>query len=124
MDCKEEAPHGGSGASWVPLGGTLMMGERSAPSRNATKSSRKVGGIFRCVLGCGLMRVITIELLAFNDIWRRGWDSNPRYGYPYNGFRDRLTQIGTGGRVNSRWLQVPDVDLFPHLARAVEPRSM
>jgi hypothetical protein len=19
--------------------------------------------------------------------WRRGWDSNPRYGYPYNGFR-------------------------------------
>src|SRR5262245_46441430 len=21
--------------------------------------------------------------------WRRGWDSNPRYGYPYNGFRDR-----------------------------------
>src|SRR5262245_41075229 len=19
--------------------------------------------------------------------WRRGWESNPRYGYPYNGFR-------------------------------------
>ena len=26
---------------------------------------------------------------AINMIWRRGWDSNPRYGYPYNGFRDR-----------------------------------
>jgi hypothetical protein len=22
-----------------------------------------------------------------SDSWRRGWDSNPRYGYPYNGFR-------------------------------------
>src|SRR6478752_9275369 len=22
-----------------------------------------------------------------NGWWRRGWDSNPRYGYPYNGFR-------------------------------------
>ena len=21
--------------------------------------------------------------------WRRGWDSNPRYGCPYSGFRDR-----------------------------------
>src|SRR5680860_1197215 len=21
------------------------------------------------------------------NCWRRGWDSNPRYGYPYNGFR-------------------------------------
>ena len=21
-----------------------------------------------------------------NGWWRRGWDSNPRYGYPYNGF--------------------------------------
>ncbi len=23
------------------------------------------------------------------SIWRRGWDSNPRYGLTYNGFRDR-----------------------------------
>jgi hypothetical protein len=23
---------------------------------------------------------------------RTGWDSNPRYGYPYTGFRDRLLQ--------------------------------
>ena len=22
-------------------------------------------------------------------VWRRGWDSNPRYAYTYNGFRDR-----------------------------------
>ena len=26
------------------------------------------------------------NLLCSNDIERRGWDSNPRYGYPYNGF--------------------------------------
>jgi hypothetical protein len=24
--------------------------------------------------------------------WRRGWDSNPRYPYGYNGFRDRPIQ--------------------------------
>src|SRR5262249_33586613 len=33
---------------------------------------------------------------------RRGWDSKPRYGYPYNGFRDRSVSDGnrfsaTGG---------------------------
>ena len=27
--------------------------------------------------------------LETNNPERRGWDSNPRYGYPYNGFRDR-----------------------------------
>ena len=27
--------------------------------------------------------------MASNKPDRRGWDSNPRYGYPYNGFRDR-----------------------------------
>ena len=31
---------------------------------------------------------IKLDLL-FNDLWRRGWDSNPRYGCPHNGFRDR-----------------------------------
>ena len=28
-------------------------------------------------------------LYQWLNCWRRGWDSNPRYGYPYNGFRDR-----------------------------------
>jgi hypothetical protein len=23
------------------------------------------------------------------SMWRRRWDSNPRYGYPYGGFQDR-----------------------------------
>ena len=27
--------------------------------------------------------------LVFNGQERSGWDLNPRYGYPYNGFRDR-----------------------------------
>jgi len=31
----------------------------------------------------------TPNLLKYNALWRRGWDSNPRYGYPYDGFRDR-----------------------------------
>ena len=29
----------------------------------------------------------TATPLCRNKFWRRGWDSNPRYGYPYNGFR-------------------------------------
>jgi transposase InsO family protein len=32
---------------------------------------------------------ITRNPLCSNRSDRRGWDSNPRYGYPYNGFRDR-----------------------------------
>ena len=33
------------------------------------------------------------EGVAFlNTPWRRGRDSNPRYGYPYSGFRDRPIQ--------------------------------
>ena len=27
-----------------------------------------------------------------DSLWRRGWDSNPRYPYGYNGFRDRPIQ--------------------------------
>src|ERR1700745_3063571 len=27
-----------------------------------------------------------------NDIWRRGWDSNPRYGFPYARFRGEYFQ--------------------------------
>ena len=29
------------------------------------------------------------KMLFSKTLWRRGWDSNPRYGYRYNGFRDR-----------------------------------
>jgi hypothetical protein len=34
------------------------------------------------------------------------------------------TQIGAGGRVNSRWLQAPDLDLFSGFSLVVEPRSV
>src|SRR5262245_10631979 len=27
--------------------------------------------------------------LFYNVLWRRGWDSNPRYACTHNGFRDR-----------------------------------
>ena len=30
-----------------------------------------------------------LERLAMLPEWRRGWDSNPRYGYPHGGFQDR-----------------------------------
>jgi hypothetical protein len=35
-------------------------------------------------------------LYQWLNCWRRGWDSNPRYGYPYNGFRDRYLKLGLG----------------------------
>jgi hypothetical protein len=37
--------------------------------------------------GCTKESKITSNALASNTLERRGWDSNPRYGYPYNGFR-------------------------------------
>ena len=27
------------------------------------------------------------KILLDQGVMERGWDSNPRYGYPYNGFR-------------------------------------
>jgi hypothetical protein len=43
-------------------------------------------------LTCGHFAIIPASLFSpqkQQTSWRRGWDSNPRYGYPYNGFRDR-----------------------------------
>src|SRR4029450_8831964 len=51
--------------------------------------------------------------------WRRGWDSNPRYGYPYNGFRDRSpkglrTQSKAGWRtfISNHAQGIAALDLF------------
>src|ERR1700759_4663087 len=38
------------------------------------------------------MRKACITLKNPKLKWRRGWDSNPRYPYGYNGFRDRPIQ--------------------------------
>src|SRR5262245_37249274 len=32
------------------------------------------------------------DLSARGTAWRRGWDSNPRYGYPHTAFRERHLQ--------------------------------
>ena len=29
------------------------------------------------------------DILNISDLWRKEWDSNPRYTKMYNGFRDR-----------------------------------
>ena len=42
---------------------------------------------------CTTESKIPRNALVSNDTDRRGWDSNPRYGYPYNGFRDRSSQL-------------------------------
>ena len=51
------------------------------------------------------------------SIWRRRWDSNPRYGYPYNGFRDRSVSNG-----NWRYGQF-SVVAGPRNQRYLHPRS-
>src|ERR1043166_8371372 len=30
--------------------------------------------------------------LSLKEIWRRGWDSNPRWPFDHSGFRDRCTK--------------------------------
>ena len=37
----------------------------------------------------GIRKIIILLNRLSNKNWRRGWASNPRYGYPYNGCRDR-----------------------------------
>src|SRR6185437_11159300 len=41
------------------------------------------------------------KMLFSKTLWRRGWVSNPRYGYPYNGFRDRSVLDRNRGQVFS-----------------------
>ena len=40
------------------------------------------------------------RLLNLNKLWRRGWDSNPRYGLPHAGFQDRcLKPLGHPSKI-------------------------
>ena len=54
---------------------------------------------------CGLWRkILPKKLILYNRLtrWRRGWDSNPRYGCPYAAFRVRcfrpLSHLSAGNR--------------------------
>ena len=41
----------------------------------------------------------------FKELWRRGWDSNPRYGLPHAGFQDRcLKPLGHPSRIVVQFL--------------------
>ena len=33
-----------------------------------------------------------LDILHLKEIWRRGWDSNPRWPFDHSGFRDRCTK--------------------------------
>src|SRR6266481_3117075 len=35
---------------------------------------------------------IVLMFIGIYDLWRRGWDSNPRYGFPYARFRGEYFQ--------------------------------
>ena len=47
----------------------------------------------------------------FNSIWRREWDSNPRYGFPYTRFpSERLQPLGhPSGHVERNIAMAPGV---------------
>ena len=52
--------------------------------------------------------------------WRRGWDSNPRYGYPYNGFRVlRISHAGMCRLVAKRvlWFGISPTTILSFDAR-------
>src|SRR5580692_11774886 len=53
--------------------------------RSSGEQSRNTG-VFRA------LRRKSRRLSAFQTAWRRERDSNPRYGFPYIGFQDRLFQ--------------------------------
>jgi hypothetical protein len=38
------------------------------------------------------LQLSALDGFATRKIWRRERDSNPRYGFPYSGFQDRLFQ--------------------------------
>src|SRR6266849_6020700 len=35
---------------------------------------------------------IVLKFIGVFELWRRGWDSNPRYGFPYARFRGEYFQ--------------------------------
>ena len=45
-------------------------------------------------------------------------------GWAQTHFETARSQMEIGGKANSRWLQVPDLDLFPRLSRIAEPCSV
>ena len=44
---------------------------------------------YLCMYSAVLFAFTLMYNYLWTDIWRRGWDSNPRYPQGYNGFRDR-----------------------------------
>ncbi len=48
--------------------------------------------LLRTLAAAGSLGTLPGAVPSFVPKWRRGWDSNPRYGYPHSGFRDRPIQ--------------------------------
>ena len=73
--------------------------EFETPKSPPSSKRRSLGSVAPVLVGltCGTRAIIyqrKISLKKQWTSWRRGWDSNPRYGYPYNGFRDRSVSDG------------------------------
>ena len=73
----------------LPQFGQFLGGTCFAEGK-ATKLSSVWSGRHEEVLKVPLLRTVVVILgRCWNNIWRREWDSNPRYSRPYTGFRDR-----------------------------------
>ena len=59
------------------------------PRQSDSNAEGEAAHLADCTLICMLKIEKAKTPFIINEVWRRGWDSNPRYGYPYNGFRDR-----------------------------------
>ncbi len=103
------------------LAETAAYGGRS--SRRPAPVGAGLGSVPRFVRRKYVLRKSSIKAACCKEKWRTGWDSNPRYGSPYDGFQDRrLNPLGDPNVVhqgaNSRKLsEIPSN--FPKAARQV-----
>src|ERR1700722_6333120 len=60
----------------------------SLPACNVGIFARKANSSRKLSLG----KIVRAENTIMKTVWRRGWDSNPRYGFPYARFRGEYFQ--------------------------------
>src|SRR5206468_6365125 len=73
---------------------------------------------------------VFIGVFATQEIWRRGWDSNPRYGFPHARFRaerfqplSHLSAVVVGVIVAERCVFRQSISRLARQARAGGPRA-
>jgi hypothetical protein len=101
-NCAEAGYRGSSKNERVTVHGFPSKSTAATSLLKHRSQQFSVGRLCRTMCGCHIVALcrpsgwaakgsaasqITRNPLCSNGSARRGWDSNPRYGYPYNGFR-------------------------------------